>query len=392
MSAIEHVPTHWIGAAPSALEKAALIFVGTVAILIAGIQPNVLGGLHEAGRLTINEIGVAGSVELFAIGVSILLAAAFLPPRRVRVVGIISSAVMITANVANLNATGFDVILCRLVAGSAEGVMMWLPISMITRADKPERWSAIFLVVQTISQFAVSMWASLGIAPKYGVNGSIVLMASLGALAAAASLLVPKQFTELPKQADVSVFNLGVRAYAGLFSIFMYLAFIIGVWVYVESIGMQAGLDHHTASLAVSVSLIAQVMGGLAMTALGRRLPYYQAILICCVVNLGLLAVLGLAPGASLFFIVVAVHGFFWLFVMPYQVLLLIDIDPTRRAALFLSATQLLGASSGPYLASLFVSDQDVRGALGVGAACIVISMVTMMVLHAGKEATPIVA
>ena len=56
----------------------------------------------------------------------------------------------------------------------------------------------------------------------------------------------------------------------------------------------------------------------------------------------------------------VAAFGFLWLFALPFQTLLLIRLDPTRRAAMQLGAAQLLGSSAGPLAASLVVGDGEV--------------------------------
>lgn len=390
MSATEHLPTHWIGLQPTALQKTAVLLIGTVAVIVAGIQPLVLGGLYEAKRLTIQQVGVAGSVELLALGVSLTIAAAFLPTRRLQWVSILASLAMAATNFANLYCSGVEAIACRGAAGIAEGVMVWLAISMVTRADRPEHWTAIFLTVQTAAQFGCSLLISFAIAPRFGINGSLMLMACCAVTAALAAFLIPSEFQPLPKQENVSPFSLSGRAYAGLLSIFMYFAFVVGVWVYIEPIGMQAGMTHEEASLAVSVSLIAQMIGGVAMTLLGRRLTYFRAIILCAAMNLVLLALLATAPAPMLFFAIVAVHGFLWLFVMPFQVLQMIDIDATRRAALFVSSITIMGMSAGPYIVSWFVSDQDVRGALAVGAACLLLSAGVVIALH-GRGSTAVV-
>ena len=58
--------------------------IGVVALLIAGLQPVILGGLESEGRLTASQIGLAATVELLALGLTCGLAAAFLKPDRVR--------------------------------------------------------------------------------------------------------------------------------------------------------------------------------------------------------------------------------------------------------------------------------------------------------------------
>ena len=44
--------------------------------------------------------------------------------------------------------------------------------------------------------------------------------------------------------------------------------------------------------------------------------------------------------------------------------------------------TQILGSSAGPYIASLFVTDQNPSAALAVGAVCILLSLLSLAGLN----------
>ena len=75
------------------------------------------------------------------------------------------------------------------------------------------------------------------------------------------------------------------------------------------------------------------------------------------------------------FLVVSGAFGFIWLFMLPFLVPMVIEADPTRKAAMLLSGAQLLGGSLGPLIASLVVSDADSRGAVAFGAAALVLAV-----------------
>jgi hypothetical protein len=66
-----------------------------------------------------------------------------------------------------------------------------------------------------------------------------------------------------------------------------------------------------------------------------------------------------------------AIFGFVWLFILPFMVPMLIEADPSRRAAVLTSGVALLGGSIGPTVAALLISPENTRGALWLGAACL---------------------
>ena len=81
--------------------------------------------------------------------------------------------------------------------------------------------------------------------------------------------------------------------------------------------------------------------------------------------------ILGTRPTATLFFVDAAIFGFIWLFILPFMVPMLIEADPSRRAAVLTTGVALLGGSIGPTVAALLISPENTRGALWLGAGCL---------------------
>jgi hypothetical protein len=124
------------------------------------------------------------------------------------------------------------------------------------------------------------------------------------------------------------------------------------------------------------------VLGGAAATVLASRMPWFWTLVACAVVDAGLLAVFGSLPGPAMFIAASGLFGFVWLFLTPFLVPVVIEADPSRRAAVLMGGAQLSGGSLGPLMASALVSDTDARGALVFGAACLVAAMAIITALH----------
>src|SRR5260370_25256609 len=75
-----------------------ILFVGTIGILIPGVQPVVLAALLAEQHITLMQLGHAASVELLSMGLAAALAAAFLPPRRFPAIALITSLVLAAGN------------------------------------------------------------------------------------------------------------------------------------------------------------------------------------------------------------------------------------------------------------------------------------------------------
>src|SRR6202000_1396133 len=67
-----------IGPSIDAWSAAAAIYLGTLALLMVGVMPALLGALADAGRITNQDIGLCAMFESLMIGVSAGLCGAFL--------------------------------------------------------------------------------------------------------------------------------------------------------------------------------------------------------------------------------------------------------------------------------------------------------------------------
>ncbi len=371
----------WIGAPPSLIQSTAVMFVGVVGILIAGLQPLLLGALGQENRLSAVQIGHAATAELLVMGLAAALAGAWLKPERLKLIGLVSGLAFAAANLATLKAQGEGLTLVRAVAGAPEGLMLWMIISLISRAPRPERWSGIYLTVQTLAQLLLAAALTAFVVGRHGANGGFVALAGFGALAALVSLAVPDRYAPLAHSQEAGGL-LPLAGWASLAACFLFLAFIVGVWVYAEPLSHQSGHGPQVAGTAVSVSLGFQVAGGAAATLLASRIRWFWAIVICGALDFALLALFWSLPGAPVFLAASGAFGFLWLFVMPFLAPMTIEADPSRRAAVLLGGANLLGSSLGPLMASALVTDADARGALAFGAGCLAVALVIVTGLH----------
>ena len=377
------------GAPPASRRDVTIaLSIGVVALLIAGLQPVILGGLESEGRLTASQIGLAATVELLALGLTCGLAAAFLKPDRVRLKLALACVAHAGAMFGTCLVSGVAVIAMRGAAGVFAGLMLWAAISTITRAQRPEHLSGVFVTVQTLAQLVLAAVLPATVVPWFGINGALEALGVISLLTAIAALAGANSYSPLPK-AEQGGGGIGLRPLLGLAACFLFMAFIVALWVYLEPLAELSGMSAKQAGLAVAVALGMQVAGGAAATLAARRWQRPGAVLLAVgALNGGILAILFGAPQAALFMGAVAVFGFLWLFALPFQTLLLIQLDPTRRAAMQLGTAQLLGSSFGPLVASFVVSNDEVRGAIGLSAVLLALALTAIALLGAFRRAS----
>jgi predicted MFS family arabinose efflux permease len=371
----------WIGPKPSTREIVAVMFVGVAGIMIAGLQPLLLGTLSHEGRITANQLGQAATAELLALGLAAFLAGAVLKPVRLKLIAVVMALVLAALDAATPLAEGDNITLIRGLAGLPSGVLMWVTIAMIARTPAPERWSAAYLTVQTLAQFLLATLISIAVVETYGASGGWIALAGFCVLTAIIAFLVPDRLAPLVRDEGASALP-GSRGWIALLSAFLYSAFTIAVWVYAEPVSRQAGHDPSIFGYAVSISLACQVVGGFAATILAGRINWLWTVLTCTVLNVAILFGYYALPTPDMFLALSGAFGFLWMFVLPFLVPMIIEADPTRRAAVLIGGAQVLGCSFGPFVASMLVTEVDSRAAITFGGACLIAAVLIAFGLH----------
>lgn len=357
---------------------ASTLWLGSLGLLILGIQPVVLEPLVRFGRINEASLGSVATVEILAIAIGSVLGARLLrsfPARAVALAGLLPFA---AANVAMHWLTGLvPLLLARAVSGLAGGMWVGLAIVAIARGRRPERLSAAFLVAQTLIQLCLAALIPIAAQHLFPADVGFAGLALLGFAGIPVVRLLPQRL-EPPRARGGQSVPIGTIAWIALAGCGAYLMAIVAVWAYFGVWEHQIGVAEQAVGTTAALSLAAQVLGAAAAGWLGHLLPSRPSLLLIgmlqAAVVMGLLhwsepvAQVGLALA----------FGFLWLFALPLQTRLLIELDPARRVVLHLAAVQLSGSAAGPLLAGLFVTAGRVDGALWTGVMVFVASALMM--------------
>jgi MFS family permease len=373
-----------MGSRPSTAAIAVVLSIGTVGMMMCGVQPVVLGTLVIEGRLSSAALGWTTAAEFLALGIGIMVAGALFTPVRLRSRTALAATLVLAADFAVVTESGWTIIANRTIAGLAEGMLVWVAVCMIARSSSPARWAGIFLTMQNVSQFAFTAILPSTIMARFGANGGFVVLGLTAGFALLAAPLVPRSFAELPVAASDGSGRTrhSLPALASLLSAFLIAAFSIGIFVYIAPLAAQAHLDARHMGFAVSAVLAASTVGSSVAAIVAKKVHYFPVFVACLAVNALVLGIFAAMPSAPVFMAAATLFGFFWLFFLPFQLPLVIESDPTRRIAVVLPGAQLVGGAAGPFLCSFFVTDDDARGALVVCGACFIVSFAISLVLH----------
>lgn len=368
----------WLVGNPTGGQLASALWIGSVGLLILGLQPVLLGALYTEGHVSGDELALVATAEMIAIAIGSAVVAMLLSAHNMRWK---SAALLILLALANLW-TAYAVsagllISVRAVAGLAEGGLVAVATELIARSRRAERIGGYFVTMQTLAQCALALLLAVYVIPAAGSVGGFIVLAVVCVASLAVAFIVPDDYAELPK--DENLANvLTVPSLTALLSVFCYFMFFGAVWAFLEPLGAQYGIDGRTVGLIVSASLAVQVLGAMTATAFEARIDYRLAIVAIGVIAFASSVVLASGPGLTTFWAAALVMGFILLFIVPYQIRLAIIADETRTAVLLVPAAQLFGLAIGPIAASLLIDGKDFRPVPEFAAASAAASVVLL--------------
>jgi hypothetical protein len=346
------IPINIPASAISPAGTGAVVAIGAMAGLMPSLQPLLLAGFADEGRISVAEIGHVATAEALGMALSVGLAGVLLRPERLRLV---AGAVLLVASGLNLatgQAEGLATILAlRVGVGLCSGLMLWLLIGLLARVDLPARVTGFYVVAQGIGAFVLSALFSSFAIPRWGPEGAYGLLAAVGLLLSPVALMVPRRYAQVGVAGGLALPD-GPGG-LGLLSALAQLAAIMALWVYIVPLGLARGFGEDVVRLGVSVAIGLQIVAGIVAIRFAT-LPAFRTVMVCAAGSLASIALVALAPAPapSLFVAGIVAFSLCWVFVLAFQVPLLIELDPSRRSVMLLTCVQLLGVAAGPFLSS----------------------------------------
>ena len=187
----------WLVGNPSGIQTAAALWIGSVGLLILGLQPVLLGALFNEHRINLDELGLVATAEIIAIGIGSAVATMLFSTRHLRVKSAILLVALAALNVAmSFSETPNAILLVRTLAGVVEGGMVAVSIELIARSRHAERVGGIFVALQTLAQcvlvFGLGKWViHTTDAGATGANAGFLVLAAVSLASVVLATLVP---------------------------------------------------------------------------------------------------------------------------------------------------------------------------------------------------------
>ncbi|NWF11638.1 SDR family NAD(P)-dependent oxidoreductase [Pseudomonas salomonii] len=368
--------------------------LGSIAVLMVGLQPLLLGELLAQNRLSLEGVGLVAMGEILSLGLGVVLGDLLRSVFSLRVITVVAILAASGMDLITANTTGDGALaLTRALAGLAEGLLLWGTVNLIVQGPAPDRVAGVFMVVQTLGQAAVAAVLAYWVLPIQSTSSYGFVF--LGVLTAASLLLVRWQPSRLTNQqaehAESTKFGWGLNHVLLLGLAFMQLSAIGGLWAYLEPLSKYVGMDAQSAQLLVSGTLLMQVLGGCLGIILVRRVSDYSMLAVAASLLGGIALGMYFSTdmGVKVFLMLCGAFGLIWLMLTPFQVRIALQLDRSGRIAALVPGMQLLGCAFGPLMSSQWVVGENAEYVLLVSATFSLIALTLVGLLRRCPASKP---
>jgi len=348
---------------------AAGIMLGCLGVLMLGLQPLLLGALLDEHRISVAQLTQAATMEQLLIGLVSGALGGLAPRRRLRLIGILACAVFAGANAACLWARGSEVVLDRALCGLGGGALLWIDGAIVAFSHAPARLAGVFVGSQSASQFGLAALLPVTLMAKFGSNGGFAAIAVLGVACIGLCAFLPSSIPDIVQE-NSQRGRVNVAALAGLAASFLFMAAIVGFFVFLEPLAAVNHVPTLVAQYAVAENLAAQIIGAILCVVFAARLAAMvtRVLSLAAMAFLLAIAIVWTQTGSVPFFLAVFIHGLVWTTGLTLFTPLLIRVDPTRRGAMLLLGTLLLGGSAGPLITGWYATESHLAPVLVTAA------------------------
>lgn len=384
----ETAATAWLGKPISTPVIARVMGINLLSSVILQIEPMLLAGLADRGIISLGQVGRVATIELATLAVVMTWSVARLPYRNVRKYCALAALVALTANCATAWLTSAPAIYgARALSGGASGIFLWTIIGIITRSGSPARLNGINISVQCAVSLVAATFFSSYVIPHFGAGAGFTILGASGALVFLTTLSLPRTF-DPPSLSVEGGGALGKSGWVALLSVFLSMAAVLSIWVYIPPLALLWGYPDWAVRSAVPFGIAMEACGGLAVVLLSRWIDWRGGLSLSLLTVLLIGLALSVEQSPMIYIAATGGVGFAWMFTMSLQLPFAEFVDPSRRSMSFVSPAQFLGAGVGPAIASAGVHANDVRGALYLASLMQVASLGCMAIAVLGR--TPI--
>jgi len=342
-----------------------LLVIGPLAL---AMMPVLMIGLTERFHWSESKSGLLATIELGALAVASTSGLYWQARWNWRSLAIPATLVIVVANLAATQVSGFAGLACaRLAAGAGSGILVALYFAFLPSTRSPEHIGSIATFAQVVTQVG-GYYFSSWLLPWWGLNGLYVLIAIIAALLLPFTIWIPggargsENSAVDPRKDSKRTVGSRLPGVAGLLANVFLFAALTGVYAFFGEFGQNmARLGDEQTVQAMALAAALALLGPVASYLISRRFGFAWPIVGSAVALMLILALLAHGGyGYVGFLVLISLLLILWNFAQPYSWSIMVAVDEQLTVAV--PGAQFAGIAIGPVIIGFGIQSTGVTG------------------------------
>lgn len=367
---------------------AAIVVHAAVVPIVLLTAPAVAA--QYAGQLGLGagQIGFLFSSELAAMSLATIPGYYWQKRWNWRMVGLCAALLFIAANIASAFVSSFEPLLVlRFMSALGGGTLMVIGLASVVLSNQRDRVYGLWVCGQLVLG-AIGLWILPGLFAKFGLAALYIALAGLMTLSLPLVRYYPANMEKSVGKGDAKTpAGSRRRAVIGILGLLGFYIGLSGVWTFIGSIASDAGIGVESTGQLLSTATILGIVGSLAATGIGGRIPRSLSLLAGYAVMAGSILLLLGGPQVARFAAAAFAFKFIWTFVLPFILGTISDQDSDGR---LMSTANLVvggGLAIGPAIAGqLLENGGGIPALLFFSVIATLLSFIAIMASHLGHS------
>ena len=389
-----------VGYGIASLQVGVMISLLTIGPLALAMMPVLMIGLSERFHWSEAKSGLIATIELGALALASISGLLWQRRWNWRWLAIVATLVIVVANLAASQVSGFAGLSCaRVIAGAGSGMLVALYFAFLPGTRSPDRIGSIATFAQVITQVG-GYYASSWLLQRWGLSGLYVLIAIVATLLLPFVKWIPTGPGPLeeppPDRRNDPKRTVGNRlpGIAGLLANAFLFAALTGVYAFFGEFGQKiAQLSDEQTVHAIALAAALALLGPVASYLISRRFGFLWPILGSAV---GVMVVFALLAhggyGYVGFLVFISLLLILWNFAQPYSWAIMVVVD--ERLTVAVPGAQFAGIAVGPAIMGFAIQRTGVGGGAWLALSMMILYLFLIMPLCAlsrgvARTATP---
>ena len=359
---------------------ATVIALGVLGPAVFLFLPTLLAAMYADYGMSEGQLGLFATVELLGMGLGAGTGIFWTSRLNWQIVSRLAMSIVLIGNLftyMQIDTMSFEgILIVRGLIGLCAGTVMAVLLSFIAHHPQAERVAGMLITAQVTIQIIGLYLLPVLIASSilggvfFGSAGIFLLLAILALMMQLFIHFIPIG-TSAEDQIHDEESYVGESKLPALLVLLSFVLFFItqtSLWGFLELMGQDGGLNPEQSNLAIVLSTAIGVLGPLVAVFLGDSCGRFIPLFIGAIMQIAALILLSLVDGLSVisYLLYLGIFQFGWNLALPYQMGVMVQIDPSRRLIVFVSTAQAIGIALGPLIGGLSIE------AFGYGALLIV--------------------